>query len=148
MHMDVAAAVVAVGMGANNRLMPGKMIDAESLTQLLRRVYRQAVIVRVLGIKAYDVVMAFHVLPLLVFPVAEIGAHAGHREVLFVAVQCGDAVVPARNKPAVLIAAGFHGEFVMLKGEVYFGGGIVSILRAYMFERCQGYHRPFSSHQI
>ena len=148
MHVNVAAAVVPIRMCAYDCLMSGKMISAKGLTQLLCSIYVQTMINSIPWIEADDIVMAFDILSFLILVVAEIGAKTGDRKIFSIAVQCGNAIILARDKPAIFIEAGLHGKLVMLKGEIRFGGGVVSVFRADMFERCQWYHRPFSSHQI
>ena len=59
--------------------------------------------------------MAFYIFSFLVLAVAEIGPHTGNSEVLPAAVEGGDAVVLAGDKPPVLIQDGPAGELVMLK---------------------------------
>ena len=58
MHMNVAAVVMPVRVGADQRLVSGKMLLAELLAQLLRPVYGQAVVCPVPWVKADDIVMA------------------------------------------------------------------------------------------
>ena len=74
--------------------------------------------------------MAFHVLPLLVFSIAEIGPHTGYGEVLLAAIQRRNAVVLTGDKPPVLVQDGLAGELVMLKGEVLLRHAVVGIFRA------------------
>lgn len=80
--------------------------------------------------------------PLLVFPIAEIGPHTGHGEVLPAAIQRRNAVVLTRDKPPVLVQDGPAGELVMLEGEVLLRRAVVGIFRAYMFQCCQWLHLP------
>ena len=72
MHMDIAAVVVSVRVGADNGLVSGKLLPAKFLAQRLRPVYGQAVVHRVPWVKADNVVVAFYIFPLLVLPIAEI----------------------------------------------------------------------------
>ena len=51
MHMDVAAMVMTIRVGAYQRLMSGEMLFTELLAQRLRPIYGQAVIRRVTGAK-------------------------------------------------------------------------------------------------
>ncbi len=67
MHMDIAAVVMPVRVGADNGLVSGEMLLAELLAQLLRPVYGQAVVCPVPWVKADDIVVAFHIFPFLVF---------------------------------------------------------------------------------
>ena len=129
-NMDVAAVVVAVRVGTDQGLVSGKLFGAEPLPQRLGLVHRQAVVGAVPGVKAEDVVVAFHVLPPLVFPIAEIGPHTGHGEVLPAAIQRRNAVVLAGNKPPLLVQDGPAGELVMLEGEVLLRRAVVGIFRA------------------
>ena len=72
MHMDIAAVVVSVRVGADNGLVSGKLLPAKFLAQRLRPVYGQTVVHRVPWVKADNVVVAFYIFPLLVLPIAEI----------------------------------------------------------------------------
>ena len=144
MHMDIAAVVVSVRVGADNGLVSGKMLGTEFLAQCLRPVYGQAVVRAVPWVKGNDIVVAFHIFPLLIFAVAEIGAHTRNGKIFLTAVQRGYSVVLPENKPPVFIKGGLHGKLVMFKGEVLFGCAIVRIFRADMFECCQQRHLPFA----
>ena len=146
--MNIAAAVVTVGMGTDNSLMTGKVFLAEFLTKALRQIYGQSVVGNILGIEADDIVMTFDIFPFLIFTIAEIGSQTGNRKIFVSAVQSGNAVILSWDEPAVFVQGGLHGKLVVLKSEVGFGGIVVSIFRAYMLERCQQHHLPFSSLQI
>ena len=61
MHMNVAAVVMPVRVGAYKGLVSGKMLFTELLTQLLRLVYGQAVVCPVPWVKTDDIVVAFHI---------------------------------------------------------------------------------------
>ncbi len=148
MHMDVAAVVVPVRMGADKRLMSGKVIAAKLLAQLLRPIHRQAVVRPVAGVKGNDVVMAFHIFLFLIFAVAEVCPHTGNGKVFAVAVQGGNAVILPLDQVASLVKDGLHGKLVMLKGKVLFGGSIVRVFRADMLERRQSRHLPFAKDHI
>lgn len=65
MHMNVAAVVMPVRMGAYKGLVSGEMLFTKLLAQLLRPVYGQAVVLCVTGVKGNNIVVAFHVLPFL-----------------------------------------------------------------------------------
>jgi len=88
--MDVAAVVVAIRVGADQGLMAGEMFTAIPLPQLLSLIHHQAVVGAVLWVKADDVVVALYALPLLVLPIAEVGPHTGHGEILAAAVEGGN----------------------------------------------------------
>ena len=105
-----------VRVGAYKGLVSGKMRLAKFLAQCLRPVYGQAVVGCVTGVKADDIVVALYVLPLLVFPIVEIGAHTRYGEILPAAIQRGNAVIITGDKPPVFIKGGLHGKLVMLKG--------------------------------
>ena len=130
MHMDVAAVVMPVRVGADKGLMAGEMLFTELLPQRLRPVYGQAVVRPVPWVKADDIVVAFHILPPLIFLIAEIGAHTRNGKILAAAVQRGQAIILTGDKPAVFIKDGLHSKFVMLKEQVLFGGSVVGVLRA------------------
>ena len=72
MHMDVAGLVMPVRMGADNRLMTGKLFPAKPLAKLLRLIHGQPVVRAVPWVKADDVVMAFDILVLLILAIAEV----------------------------------------------------------------------------
>ena len=139
-YMNVSAVAVSVGVGADKSLMTGEVLGAEFLSQLLRHVHGQAVVRHILRIEADDIVVTFHILTLLIFSIAEICPHTGNRKIFIAAVQCGNAIIFSWNEPAVFIQRGFHGELVMFESQVGFGGGVISVLRADMFECCQERH--------
>ena len=144
LSMDIAAVVVSVRVGADNGLVSGKLLSAKFLAQRLRPVYGQTVVHRVPWVKADNVVVAFYIFPLLVLPIAEIGAHTGNGKILVAAVQRGYSIVLPEHEPPVFIKGGLHGKLVMFKGEVLLGCAIVRIFRADMFECCQQRH-PLSA---
>ena len=116
------------------------MLFTELLAQPLRLVYGQAVVRCVPWVKGNDIVVAFHIFPPLVFLIAEIGPHTRNGKILPVAVQRGQPVVLAGDKPAGFIKDGLHGKLVMLKQQVLFGGSVVGIFRVDMLECCQPRH--------
>ena len=118
MHMDIAAVVMPVRVGAYKGLVSGEMLFTELLAQLLRLVYGQAVVCPVPWVKADDIVVAFHIFPFLIFLIAEIRPHTGNSEILAPAVEGRNAVVLPRYQPPVFIKGGLHGKLVMFKGEV------------------------------
>ena len=87
--MNVAAPVMPVRVGADQRLMSGEMLFAKLLAQLLRPVNGQSIFGAVTGGKADDVVVALYVLPFLVFSVAEICPHTGDCKIL--GIKCPSA---------------------------------------------------------
>lgn len=117
--------------------MTGKVFLAEFLTKALRQIYVQSVVGSILGIETDNIVMAFDILPFLIFAVAEIGSQTGNRKIFITAVQRRNAIVLSWNEPAFFIQGGLHGKLIMLKGEVGFSGRVVGIFRTYMLERCQ-----------
>ena len=76
-HLDVYKR-----QGADNGLVSGKLLPAKFLAQRLRPGYGQTVVHRVPWVKADNVVLAFYIFPLLVLPIAEIGAHTGNGKIL------------------------------------------------------------------
>ena len=130
MHMDVAAVVMPVRVGADKGLMAGEMLFTELLPQRLRPVYGQAVVRPVPWVKADDIVVAFHILPPLIFLIAEIGAHTRKRQNPRRRSSAWTSDNPHGDKPAVFIKDGLHSKFVMLKEQVLFGGSVVGVLRA------------------
>ena len=140
MHMNVAAVVMPVRVGAYKGLVAGEMLFTELLPQFLRPVYGQAVVRPVPWVKADDIVVAFHIFPPLVLPIAEICPHTRHGKILAAAVQRGQPVVLAGDKPAGFIKDGLHGKLVMLKKQVLFSGSVVGVFRVDMLECCQPRH--------
>ena len=147
MHMDVAGLVMPVRVGADDSLMTGKLLPAKPLAKLLRLVHGQPIVRAVPWVKADDVVVALYVLFLLIFSIAEVGAHTGNRKIFLAAVQRGNAVILSRHKPPVRVQCGLHGELVVRKGQVFFSVAVVGVFRADMFERCQRLHLPFPEPQ-
>ena len=115
MHMDIAAVVMPVRVGAYKGLVSGEMFFTKLLSQRLRPVYGQAVIWCVTGVKADDIVVALYVLPFLVLAVFQIGAHTGDCKIFITTIQRGNAVIVTGEKPPIFIKSGLHGKFVMLK---------------------------------
>ena len=140
MHMDIAAVVMPVRVGAYKGLVAGEMLGAKLLAQFLRPVYGQAVVRAVPWVKADDIVVTFHIFPPLVFLIAEICPHTGNGKILPAAVQRGQPVVLAGDKPAGFIKDGLHGKLVMLKEKILLGGSVVGVFRVDMLECCQPRH--------
>ena len=88
MYVNVTAAVVPVGVGADDCLMTGKVFFTEIFAKCLCHIYGQAVVGYVLWVKADDVVMAFDILPFLIFAVTQIGSQTGNCKILLAAVEC------------------------------------------------------------
>ena len=61
MHMDIAAVVVSVRVGADNGLVSGEMLVAKFLAQRLRLINGQTVVRSVPWVKADDIVVGFHI---------------------------------------------------------------------------------------
>ena len=131
---------VPVRVGADKSLMTREMLGTEFFSQFLCHVHSQTVIRHILRVEADDIVVTFHILPLLIFAVAEICPHTGNCKVFVTAVQSSNAIVLSWDEPAVFIQRGFHCELVILESQVGFGSRIVRILRADMFECCQERH--------
>ena len=70
MHMDVAGLVMPVRMGADDRLMTGKLLSAKLLAKLLRLVHGQPVVRAVPWVKADDVMVALDILALLILAIS------------------------------------------------------------------------------
>ena len=64
MHMNVAAVVMPVRVGAYKGLVSGEMRLAKFLAQRLRPVYGQAVAGCVTGVKTDDIVVALYAMSL------------------------------------------------------------------------------------
>ena len=146
--MNIAAAVVSVGVSTDDGLMTGKVFLAEFFAKALCQIYVQSVVGYILGIEADNIVMTFNIFPFLIFALEEVGTETGNRKIFVTAVQCRNAVILSWDESAVFVQGGLHGELVMLKSEVGFGSRVIGIFRAYMLERCQQHHLPFSSLQI
>ena len=116
MHMDIAAVIVSVRVGADNGLVSGKLFPAKFLAQRLRPVYGQAVVYCVPWVKADNVVVAFHIFPFLVFTVSEICPHTGNGKIFLAAVQRGYPIILPEYEPPGFVKGGLHGKLVMLKG--------------------------------
>ena len=63
MHMDVAGLVMPVRVGADDRLMTGKLLPEKPLAKLLRLIHGQPVVRAVPWVKADDGVMALDIRP-------------------------------------------------------------------------------------
>ena len=100
---------------------PGNCFRQNSSPNACAPVYGQTVVHRVPWVKADNVVVAFYIFPLLVLPIAEIGAHTGNGKILVAAVQRGYSIVLPEHEPPVFIKGGLHGKLVMFKGEVLLG---------------------------
>ena len=116
MHMDIAAVVMPVRVGAYKGLVSGEMLFAELLAQLLCPVYGQAVVCPVPWVKGNDIVVAFHIFPFLVFTVSEICPHTGNGKIFLAAVQRGYPIILPEYEPPGFVKGGLHGKLVMLKG--------------------------------
>ncbi len=115
--------------------------DGEVLTEALRKTFSNREHSFTLEqFDQADIVVAFHIFPPLVLPIAEICPHTGNGKILPAAVQRGQPVVLAGDKPAGFIKDGLHGKLVMLKKQVLFGGSVVGIFRVDMLECCQPRH--------
>ena len=137
MHMDVAAFVVAVRVRRDQSLMAGEMFFAKLQAQLMRAIHRQAVIFRVAGIEADDVMMRLDITAGEIFVIGKIRFHAGNRKILVAAEDGIDAVILARDQMAVSIQDRLVAALVVLKDQVTLGGPEVRVFRAQMFDRCQ-----------
>ena len=148
MHMDISAVVVPVRVGADKGLVSGKMLFAVGQPQRLRPVNGQAIVGCVPWVKADDIVVALDVLPFAVLAIPQIFPDAGQGKILVPAVQRVQPVVLPGNEPPGFIKGGLHGKLVMLKGEIGFGGSVVGIFRADMFDRCHRLHLSLSAPRI
>ena len=142
MDVEVSAAVVAVGVGTDQRLVAGELRFGKLHSQRLSSIHGEAGVLLVTGIKADDIVVALDILPLLVLAKAEICPDTRNGEVLLAAVEAGEAVVCPGHQPSLFITDGLVGELVVGVEQVGFGGAVVGVLRGDMFERCQRHHLP------
>ena len=148
MHMDIAAMVVSVRVGADKGLVSGKMLFAVGQSQRLRPVNSQAVVGCISWVKADDIVVALDVLPFAVLAVPQVCPYAGQGKILVPAVQRVQPVVLPGNEPPGFIKGGLHGKLVMLKGQIGFRGSVVGIFRADMLDRCHRLHLSLSAPRI
>ena len=81
--------------------------------------------------------MGFDLTAVQIFAEPLIRAQTGDGEIVPAAVQSGETIVFSRNETPLFIEHGFHADLIMLEGQVSFGGGVVRVFRADMFERCQ-----------
>ena len=139
-YMNVSTMAVPARMGTDKSLMSGEMLGTEFFSQFLCHVHSQTMIRHILRVEADNIVVTFHILPFLIFSVAEICPHTGNRKIFIAAVQRRNAIVLSGNEPAVFVQRCSHGELVVLKSQVGFGGGVISVFRADMFECCQERH--------
>ena len=84
--MDIARAVVTVGVSADDCLMLCEMFAAKLLAESLGSVNRQAVLNSIARIKADYVMVAFNVAPTAIFSISEIGFHTGDCEIIIAAI--------------------------------------------------------------
>ena len=82
MHMDVAELVMPVRVSADNRQMTRKLLPAKSLAKFLRLIHGQPVVRVVQWVEADGAMVTLNALALLVFAIAEIGAHTGNRKII------------------------------------------------------------------
>ncbi len=116
MHMDIAAVVMSVRVGAYKGLVSGEMLFTKLLAQLLCLVYNQAIVGSVTGVKTDNVMVALYVLPLLVLAVFQIGMHTRYGEIFITAIQRGNEIACPWYYLPVFIKSWLHGKLVMLKG--------------------------------
>ena len=146
--MNVPAVIVTIGVSANDCMMPCEMLAAKLLAESLGAVNRQPILNAVARVKADYVMVAFNVAPTAIFAVMQIRLHTSDGEIFTAAIQSGETAVFTRDQPAVLVKNGFIRELIVLKQQVFLGGTIVGVFRAYMFERRQPHHLPFAGLQI
>lgn len=125
-YMNIAAAVVTVGMGTDDCLMSGKVFLAKFLTKALSQIYSQSMVGNIFRVKRNNIVMTFDIFPFLIFPVTEVSSQTGNRKIFVSAVQSGNTVILSWDEPAVFVQGGLHGKLIMLKGEI--SGGILQFL--------------------
>lgn len=92
-YMNIAAAVVTVGMGTDDCLMSGKVFLAKFLTKALSQIYSQSMVGNIFRVKRNNIVMTFDIFPFLIFPVTEVSSQTGNRKIFVSAVQSGNAVI-------------------------------------------------------
>ena len=148
MHMNVSAVVVPVRVSTDDGLVSGEMLFAVVKPQRLCPVNGQPVVGCVPRVKADDIVVAFHIVPLAVLAVPQICPDTGKGKILVPAVQRVQPIILPGDKPPGFVKGGFHGKLVMLKGQVGFGGSVVSVFRADMLYRCHRLHLLLSAPRI
>ena len=95
--------VVAVQVGAYKGLVAGEMPRRKTSRPIPAPGLRSSRCPARPWVKADDIVVAFHIFPPLVLPVAEICPHTGNSKILAAAVQRGQPVVLTGDKPAGFI---------------------------------------------
>ena len=81
--------------------------------------------------------MGFDLAAVHIFAEPLIRSQTGNGEIVPAAVQSGEPIIASRNEPSLFIEQWFHADFIVLEGQILFGGGVVRIFRADMFECCQ-----------
>ena len=137
MNMNITASVMAVAVRTDKDLMPGKTFAGEFHPKLVRMCGIKQTFFLVPGIEAQDVMMGFDLTAVQIFAKPLIRTQTGDCEIVPAAVQSGETIVFSRNETPLFIEHGFHADLIMLEGQVSFGGGVVRVFRADMFERCQ-----------
>lgn len=121
MHMDIAAAVVTVHVGADQRLMPRKVSFYIFHADGLRLFTCQFTLVFVGRIEADEVVVRLDFIVILILVVLRIKHFALHIKKFRLTVYALQKNISAEYPVPVCIQQGFLQNFIILKNEVYTG---------------------------
>ena len=114
-NMNVAAMVMTIRMSADQSLMSGEMLPAEIGAKLLGFIHCQPIFYSISRIKADDIVVTFHITPLVVFAVFEIGPHTGNCKIFIAAEDGLHPKVITGDHPTLVIQNRFIGKLIMLE---------------------------------
>ena len=144
MNVNIAGAIVAVRVGADNGRMTRKVFLAELQAQGLRLFQGQAVVGRIPRVKADDIMVGLYITSLCVLAILPVRQQAGHGEGVLSTFQRIQQIIFAEFGLAVLVPNGQAGVLVVLEGEVAFRRREVRVLRACMLDGCHTVHRLLS----
>ena len=134
MHMDVAAAIVPVRVGADKGLMSGEIFPAIFQPKPLCLLPGQPALITVFRVEADDVVVGFDLVISSVFVEAGVQFPAFHIKRKRVAFHPVKVIFFPKLQVPVFIRDWFSGIFIMLKNEVTLSLPVVRILTRYVFE--------------
>ena len=128
MHMNVAAAIVTVHVGADQCLMPRKICFCIFQSKLLRPFPRQAIFCAVPWIKADDVVVAFDFILVFVLLIFTVQLLSGCIEGLGFTVQTVQIKLIPHDAISVMVKDWSFPKFVMLENQILQRSTIVGTL--------------------
>ncbi len=142
MHMDVAAPVMPVCVGADKGLMSGEILFAVFKTKLLCMLPGQSAFLPVFRVEADDVMVGFDFVIRPVFMEAGIQFFAFHIKAERVAVHPVKIIFFPELHVPVFIKDRFSGVLVVLENEISLRFPVVCILTCYVFEYRHGNPLP------